>query len=83
MIKDLRIKVGITQGDINGIGYEVIIKSLMDPMIYELFTPIVYGSSKVASYHKKTLNFPDFNFNLIKKAELANSKRANIINCTE
>ena len=83
MTKDLRIKVGITQGDINGIGYEVIIKSLMEPKVYELFTPIVYGSSKVASYHKKTLNIPEFNFNLIKKAELANPKRANIINCTE
>jgi len=83
MTKDLRIKVGITQGDINGIGYEVIIKSLMEPKVYELFTPIVYGSSKVASYHKKTLDIPEFNFNLIKKAELANPKRANIINCTE
>ncbi len=83
MVKDSRIRIGITHGDINSIGYEVIIKALMDPRMYELFTPIVYGSSKVASYHKKTLNLPDFNFNLIKKAEFANPKRANIINISE
>lgn len=80
---DYQIKVGITQGDINGISYEIIMKALADNRIFELFTPVVYGSSKVASYHKKTLNNNDFNFNLIKKADLANSKRANIVNVFE
>ena len=83
MSKDNRIRIGITHGDINGIGYEVIIKALNDPRINEQFTIIVYGSSKVASYHKKMLNAPDFNFNLIKKADAANPKRANIINISE
>lgn len=73
-------KVGITQGDINGIGYEVIIKTLANPRILEICTPVVYGSSKVASYHKKTLDFPDFNFNLVKNADQAIAKRANIVN---
>lgn len=77
------IIVGITHGDINGIGYEIIIKTLMDTRIMELFTPVVYGSSKVASYHRKTLNINDFSFNLIKKAELANAKRPNIVNIYE
>jgi len=49
------IKVGITQGDINGIGYEVIIKTLMDNRILDICTPIVYGSPKVAGYHRKAL----------------------------
>jgi 4-hydroxythreonine-4-phosphate dehydrogenase len=75
-----RIVVGITHGDINGIGYEVIIKALLDPRLFELFAPVVYGSSKVASYHRKNLNINDFSFNLIKKADQANPKRPNIIN---
>ncbi len=75
-----RIKVGITQGDINGIGYEVIIKTLANPHILELCTPVIYGSSKVASYHKKTLDVPDFNLNLVRNAESAIHKRSNIIN---
>lgn len=74
------IKVGITQGDINGIGYEVIIKTLANPHILELCTPIVYGSSRVASYHRKTLDVPNFNINLVRNAESAVNKRANIIN---
>lgn len=74
------IKVGITIGDINGVGMEVIIKSLLDHSIYKSFTPIVYGSSKVASYHRKALNIADFSFNIIKSAEQANVKLANLIN---
>lgn len=75
-----RIKAGITQGDINGIGYEVIIKTLANPRVLEYCTPIVYGSSKVASYHRKTLSVPDFNINLVRSADAAIHKRANIIN---
>ncbi len=78
-----KVKVGITQGDINGIGYEVIIKTLMDPRMDELCTSIVYGSPKVAAYHRKTLNVENFSFNQIKDASEANPKRANIINCMD
>ncbi len=81
--KEHKVIVGITHGDFNGIGYEIIIKTLMEPRMLELCTPIVYGSSKIASYHRKALNINDFNFNLVKKAELASPKRQNIINCTE
>jgi 4-hydroxythreonine-4-phosphate dehydrogenase len=75
--------IGITHGDINSISYEIIIKALSDSRIFELLTPVVYGSSKVASYHRKMLNVSDFSFNLIKKADLANPKRANIININD
>lgn len=75
------IKVGITHGDFNGISYEVIIKTFLDKRILELFTPVIYGSSKVASYYRKTLDLGDVNFNLVKKADYANTKRINIINC--
>jgi len=74
------IKIGITHGDINGIGYEIIIKSLSLSYIQEQCIPVVYGSSKVASYHRKTVDIKDFNFNLIKNAEQAKEKRANIVN---
>ncbi len=77
------IKVGITQGDINGIGYEVIFKTLADNRIFESFTPVIYGSSKVAAYHRKALNIPNFSLNSIKDIDEAHSKRINIINCLD
>jgi 4-hydroxythreonine-4-phosphate dehydrogenase len=46
----------------------------------ELYTLVVYGSSKVASYHRKVLNVNDFNFNLVKKADQAHPRRPNIVN---
>ncbi len=81
--KEKSIKVGISHGDVNGIGYEVIIKALRDPRILELFTPVVYGSSKAASYHRKAINLNDFSFNIIQSAEEINLKKPNLINCCE
>jgi 4-hydroxythreonine-4-phosphate dehydrogenase len=77
---DTQVRIGFTHGDINGIGYEIIIKSLIDNQIMDLITPVVFGISKVASYHRKTLNLQDFNFNLIKRVDTANPKRPNIVN---
>ena len=76
-------KIAITHGDINGISYEIILKSLADSRILELCTPVVYGSSKAASYFRKSLNLNDFNLNLIKSPENASQKRPNLINITE
>ena len=78
-----KIVVGISHGDINGISYEVIIKALMDNRIFDFCIPVVYGSAKVAAYHRKALNIVNFSFNNIKSAEEANVKRANIINCLD
>jgi 4-hydroxythreonine-4-phosphate dehydrogenase len=77
------IIAGISHGDINGIGYEVIIKTLMDTMINDLCIPIVYGSPKVAAYHRKALNINNFSFNNIRNPEEANPKKANMINCLD
>ena len=77
------IIAGISQGDINGIGYEVIIKALMEPLINELCIPVVYGSPKVAAYHRKALNINNFSFNNIRVAEEAHSKKANMLNCLD
>lgn len=77
-----RVKVGITHGDMNGIGYEIIIKTFHDQRMLENITPVVYGSSKVASYHRKSLNISELNFNLVKNASAAIHKRMNIVNVT-
>src|SRR4030066_1472156 len=77
------ILAGISHGDINGIGYEVIIKALTDPMINDFCVPVVYGSPKVAAYHRKALNINNFSFNNIRSADEANPKRANLINCLD
>ncbi|MFA9392810.1 MAG: 4-hydroxythreonine-4-phosphate dehydrogenase PdxA [Prolixibacteraceae bacterium] len=82
-MKRNKIRVGITQGDINGIGYEVIIKALTDPRMLEICTPIVYGSPKVAAYHKKVLNADTFNFYQIRSAIEADVNKVNIINCCD
>ncbi len=78
-----KIKVGITQGDINGIGYEVIFKALADPRMLEMCTPVIYGSSKVAAYHRKALNLPSISLNSIRSGDEAHSKRINIVNCLD
>lgn len=74
--------IGITQGDTNGIGYEVIIKALADPRILESFTPVIYGSSKIFGFYKKTLlNIGQVDTNVISSAREAHPKRINIVNC--
>jgi 4-hydroxythreonine-4-phosphate dehydrogenase len=78
-----KLKIGISIGDVNGIGLEVIIKTLSEVKILDYCTPIVYGHTKVASFHRKALNLNDFSFNVINDASEANPKRANMINCWE
>jgi 4-hydroxythreonine-4-phosphate dehydrogenase len=77
------ILAGISHGDINGIGYEVILKALSDPTINEICTPVVYGSPKVAAYHRKALNITNFNFNNIRSIEEAHVRKSNMINCVD
>lgn len=76
-----KLKIGITQGDMNGIGYEVIFKTLQDKRISELCTPIIYGSSKVAAYHRNTLKLSNINLNRVKNADESKNNKANIVNC--
>ncbi|MCD7963549.1 MAG: 4-hydroxythreonine-4-phosphate dehydrogenase PdxA [Rikenellaceae bacterium] len=79
-----KIRVGITHGDINGICYEIIIKTFMDQRMSDICTPIIYGSSKVVGYYKKNIpGAESLSFNLIKNASEANSRRINIINCID
>ena len=74
--------VGITQGDSNGIGYEVIIKAVADPRVLEFFTPVVYGSSKLFGFYRKTIHeIEQLDTNVITNAADAKPKRINILNC--
>ncbi|MBN1340691.1 MAG: 4-hydroxythreonine-4-phosphate dehydrogenase PdxA [Bacteroidales bacterium] len=78
-----KIVLGITHGDFNGISYEIILKMLRDPRIIEIFTPVLYGSSKIVSYYRKALDMGEISFQNIRRAEHANPKKLNIINCFE
>ena len=80
---DRKIKIGISQGDVNGISYEVIIKTLMDPRMSEICTPIIFGSSKVTAYHRKALDIENFTPTGISTPEEAKGKRVFIINCID
>ena len=73
------IKVGITIGDFNGIGMELIIKTFLDVRILENITPIVYGSSQIATFYRKELERNDFNFNKISNASGAKENKVNLI----
>ena len=75
-----KIKVGISIGDPNGIGLEIIMKTFKDSRILDFCTPIVFGCSKATAIHRKILNMQDFNFNVISKISDANAKRTNLIN---
>ena len=77
-----KLVVGITQGDGNGIGYEVIIKALADERMLELCTPVIYGSSKIFGFYKKQIhNIEQINTNVITSAKDVHQKRVNIVNC--
>ncbi|MCF0166366.1 MAG: 4-hydroxythreonine-4-phosphate dehydrogenase PdxA [Bacteroidales bacterium] len=77
-----KIILGITQGDTNGVGYEVIIKALADARMLDLCVPIVYGSSRAFGFYKKLVpENENINTNIINTARDYHPKRINIINC--
>lgn len=76
------LKIGITQGDINGIGYEVILKSLADAAMLDICTPVIYGSSKAMGYYKKVLDLDRLSVNIVKSGGEAAPHRINVVNCS-
>ncbi len=79
-----KLKIGITQGDTNGVGWEVILKILSDSRIVELFTPIIFGSSQVANHYQGLLKeqmSEEVKFNKISSARDANPSKINLIEC--
>ena len=79
-----KFKIGITQGDTNGIGWEIILKALADPRMTELFTPVVYGSPKAAAYYRNTVaEIEALSFNPLASAAGARRGKANLVACGE
>lgn len=78
-----KYQIGITTGDINGIGLEVILKTFSDSRMYERVTPVLYGSAKVVSFHRKALNLNAINSVNHKNAERLQMNTLNIVNCYE
>ncbi len=76
-----RIRIGISIGDINGIGLEVILKTLSHPQILQVCTPIIYGSSKVVSYHKNIAGLDQFQFNVAISGDRIKKDKINVVNC--
>lgn len=74
------IRVGITHGDINGIGYEVILKALEDPAMTEICTPVVYGSAKIAAFYRKALDLPQMQLTQSAGGEEIRDGAVNIVN---
>ncbi|MFT6983379.1 MAG: 4-hydroxythreonine-4-phosphate dehydrogenase [Crocinitomicaceae bacterium] len=79
-VKKGPIRVGISMGDINGIGPEVIMKALNDSRMLDNCTIVIYGSSKVLNFHKKPLGLQDFNYISIKSADEIKSRKINVVN---
>lgn len=77
-MEDRKIRVAITHGDTNGIGYEVILRTFEDPEMLELCTPIIYGSPKVAAYHRKSMDLQT-PFSIIANAGEAKDDRVNLL----
>jgi 4-hydroxythreonine-4-phosphate dehydrogenase len=77
-----RLKIGITQGDTNGVGWEVILKIFSDNRLTDLFTPVIYGSSSAAAFYQKSLeDFEPVKFMVVDSAERAQQGRINLVEC--
>lgn len=75
-----KLKIGISIGDINGIGLEVILKNVANPELSKRATFVIYGSSKVVSYHKNIVEV-DFHFHQAPNIDRIHREKVNVINC--
>jgi 4-hydroxythreonine-4-phosphate dehydrogenase len=76
-------RIGITIGDLNGVGPEIIIKALADHRLFNLLTPVIYGQAKVLSFYKKNLNIEEFNYTQVRNRGQYTVKTINVVNCWE
>ncbi|MEO9004041.1 MAG: 4-hydroxythreonine-4-phosphate dehydrogenase PdxA [Ginsengibacter sp.] len=75
--------IGISCGDVNGIGIEIIIKSLADTRMLDFCTPVIFASNKVINFYRKSITELNFNFTSLKDFSKINPKQTNIFNCWE
>ncbi len=76
-----RPRIGITLGDINGVGPEVAIKALSDNRLLNTITPVIYGSVKILSFYKKLLNVEEFNYSQVRGRGQYLPKSINVVAC--
>ncbi len=81
--QDGRIKIGITCGDVNGIGLEIVMKTFLDNRMHQVCTPVIYASSKLISLQRKLLNLTEFNYNTVRSGTEVILRKTNVINCWE
>jgi 4-hydroxythreonine-4-phosphate dehydrogenase len=75
--------IGISCGDINGIGIELIIKTFSDSRLLEFCTPVLFGSAKLLNFYRKAIPDVNFNWQNLKEINRVNPKQLNIYNCWE
>lgn len=83
MINENKPVIGLSCGDINGIGLELIIKTVGDTRLLEMCTPVIFASNKVLNFYRKSLPDINFNFSTIKDSSRVNHKQVNLYNCWE
>ena len=77
-----RLRIGISQGDTNGVGWEIILKIFSDSRLTELFTPVIYGSQAAAAYYERTIkDYEKVKFNVVESAQRAQNGRVNLVEC--
>ena len=77
------IRIGISIGEVNGVGPEVVMKTFSDTRMLQVCTPVIYGSAKTLSFHRKALNIQDFNYNTVRNVKEIISRKVNLLNCWE
>ena len=83
MTPDNKPLIGISCGDLNGIGMELIIKTFSDNRILDQCTPIIFASNKVVIFYRKSVADTNFNYQYIKEYSRLNNKQVNVFNCWE
>jgi 4-hydroxythreonine-4-phosphate dehydrogenase len=79
----MKPRIGITLGDVNGVGPEVVIKALSDNRLLNMVTPVVYGSTKAISFYKKQLNIEELHYSQVRNKGQYSPKAINVVNCWE
>lgn len=75
--------IAITHGDLNGISYEIILKTFAEPRVFDELTPVIYGSSKAVHFYRKHLDIQGINLHFINSIHEMNPRKVNFINCTD
>src|ERR1700747_2916918 len=83
MHTDHKPVIGISCGDINGIGIELIIKTVSDTRLLDICTPVIFASNKALNFYRKSVPEINFNFSTIKEANRVNHKQVNLFSCWE